>query len=66
MPAEMPPDRVTIYTRPVLHDHAVTEKIWRVYSPEHGEDRAIEIYLTVEANRLREVAGARKRDSERR
>jgi hypothetical protein len=43
MPAEMPPDRVTIYTRPVLHDHAVTEKIWRVYSFEHGEDRATEI-----------------------
>ena len=44
MPAEMPPDRVTmkqfVRTLPLLHDDSVTEKIWRVHSPERGENRA--------------------------
>ena len=44
MPAEMPPDRVTmkqfVHILPLLHDGSVTEKIWRVHSPERGENRA--------------------------
>jgi hypothetical protein len=43
MPAEMPPDRVTMHTLPLLHDYSVTEKIWRVHSPEREENRATEI-----------------------
>jgi hypothetical protein len=26
MPAEMPPDRVTMHTLPLLHDYSVTER----------------------------------------
>ena len=44
MPAEMPPDRVTTHTLPLFHHYSVTEKIWRVHSPERGENRATEIY----------------------
>jgi len=43
MPSEMPPDRVAMHTLPLFRDYSVTEKIWRVHSPERGENRAIEI-----------------------
>jgi hypothetical protein len=37
MPAEMPPDRVTMHALPLFHDYSVTGKIWRMNSPERGE-----------------------------
>jgi hypothetical protein len=57
MPAETPPDRVTTHTPPLFHHYSVTEKIWRVHSPERGENRATPV------KRGRSVG---KRDSERR
>jgi hypothetical protein len=37
MPAEMPPDRVTMHTLALFHDYSRTGKIWRMHFPELGE-----------------------------
>jgi hypothetical protein len=47
MPADLPADQRAneqfAPTLPPLRDYSLTEKIWRVESPERGENRATEI-----------------------
>ena len=60
MPAEMPPDRVTMHTLPLLRDYSITESFGACILL--NVEKTVQLKyknFTVEANRLREVAASR-------
>ena len=64
MPAERRANEQFARTLPLFHDYSVTEKIWRVNSPERGENRATDIDFTVEAEPVKGGSSVGKRESE--